>query len=99
MVMTESPLLLFLLALIALCAVLTTLSMLITASSLRHTSQRLDLLLTHGDDAVREARRAFGSARTLLRFVEKGFHAAQNFFGYHRIPRISRHVTNKRRVA
>lgn len=96
MVMTESPLLLFLLALIAVCAVLTTLSMLITASSLWRTSQRLDLLLAHGDDAVREARRAFGNARMLFKFVQRGFNAAQNFFGVHRVPR---HVTNKRRVA
>lgn len=96
MVMTESPLLLFLLALIAFCAVLTALSMLITASSLWRTSHRLDLLLAHGEDAVQEARRAFGNARTLLKFVEKGFHAAQNFFGVNRVPR---HVTNKRRIA
>ncbi len=96
MMTIESPLVLFLLALIALCAVLTTLSMLITASSLWRTSQRLDLLMAHSDDAVREARRAFGSARMLLGFVERGFHAARNFFGVNRIPR---HVTNKRRVA
>ena len=87
--MTNSPQLMFLMALFALCAVLTTLSLLITAGSLWHTTQRFNLLLTHGDHAVQEARRTFGSARTLLSFV-------QNFFGYHR---GKRHVMNKRRVA
>ena len=87
--MTDSPQLVFLAALFALCAVLTTLSLLITAGSLWHTTQRFNLLLTHGDHAVQEARRTFGSARTLLGFV-------RNFFGYHR---RKRHVTNKRRVA
>ena len=95
MMMTDSPLLLFLLALIAFCAVLTTFSMLITANSLWRTSQRLDLFLAHGNEAAREARRAFGSVRMLLGFVEGGIRAAQDFFGVHRIPR---HVTNKRRV-
>lgn len=87
---------LFLVALIALCALMTALSMLIAASSLWRTSQRLDLLLAHGDDAVREARRAFGSVRMCFKFVEKSFHAARNFFGVNRIPR---RVTNKRRIA
>ena len=87
--MTDSPQLMFMVALYAFCAVLTTLSLLITAGSLWHTTQRLNLLLTHGDHAVQEACRTFGSARTLLSFV-------QNFFGYHR---GKRHVMNKRRVA
>ena len=86
----------FLLALIALCAVLTTLSMLITANSLWRTSQRLDLFLTHGDDAVREARRALDNVRIFFKFFEKGLRTARNFFGVHRVPR---HVTNKRRIA
>ncbi|MDO8730917.1 MAG: hypothetical protein Q7J69_07040 [Candidatus Omnitrophota bacterium] len=89
MTMTESPQWLFFMALFALCAVLITLSLLITAGSLWHTTTRLNLLLVHGDHAVQEARRTFGSAYTLLGFV-------QNFFGIHR---NKRHVTNKRRVA
>ena len=96
MVMTDSPLFMFCVALIALCAVLTTLSMLITANSLWRTSQRLDLLLAHSDDAVREARQALGSVRTLFEFIEKGFKTARSFFG---VNRVSRHVTNKRRVS
>ena len=89
MVMTESPHWMFFMALFALCAVLTTLSLLISAGSLWRTTCRLNLLLAHGDHAVQEARRTFGSARTLLGFV-------RNFFGVHR---NRRHVTNKRRVA
>lgn len=89
MVMTESPQWMFFMALFALCAVLITLSLLIAAGSLWRTTRRLNLLLVHGDHAVQEALRAFGSARVLLGFV-------QNFFGVHR---NKRHVTNKRRVA
>ena len=89
MVMTESPHWMFFMALFALCAVLTTLSLLITAGSVWFTTHRLNLLLVHGDHAVQEARRTFGSARTLLDFV-------RNFFGVHR---NRRHVTHKRRIA
>ena len=87
--MTDSPHLMFLMALFSLCAVLTTLSLLITAGSLWHTTHRLNLLLMHGDHAVQEARRTFGSAHALLGFI-------RSLFGYHR---GKRHVTNKRRVA
>ena len=79
----------FFMALFAVCAVLTILSLLTTAVSLWMTTSRLNLLLVHGDHAVQEARRTFGSARTLLGFV-------QNFFGVHR---GKRHVMNKRRVS
>lgn len=88
--MSNDPLLTFLLAVIALCAVMTALSLLITAASLWRTAQRLNLLLAHGDDAVQEARRAFGGAWSLLGSV-------RNLFGVHRSHK--RHVTNKRRVA
>ena len=87
--MTDSPQFMFFMALFALCAVLTTLSLLITAGSLFLTTSRLNVLLVHGDHAVQEARKTFGSARTFLGFI-------QNFFGFHR---GKRHVTNKRRVA
>ena len=86
--MTESPEWMFFMALFALCAVLTTLSLLFTANSLCRTTQQLNVLLAHGDHAVQEARRTFGSVHTLLNVV-------RNFFGYHR---NRRHVTNKRRV-
>lgn len=89
MAMTDSPQLAWFMALFALCAVLTTLSLLITAGSLLHTTHRLNLLLAHGDNAVQEARRAFGNVWTLLGSV-------RNFFGY---KRKKRHVTNKRRIA
>lgn len=95
-----------LLALIAFCAVVTTLSLLVTANSLWRTSHRLDLLLCHGDAAVREARRALGSARQLLARTNRAaagvggildpiFGFAQGFFGNHR---GARHVANKRRL-
>ena len=87
--MTEFPHWTFFMALFSLCAIVTTLSLLITASSLWLTTQRLNLLLAHSDHAVQEARRAFGDTRTLLDSV-------WSLFGYHR---NRRHVTNKRRVA
>ncbi len=76
-------------ALFSLCAVVTTLSLLIAAASLWRTTQRFNLLLAHSDHAVQEARRAFGGVWTLLGPL-------RNFFGYHR---NGRHVTNKRRIA
>lgn len=90
--MTDSPFLMFLLALIAFCAVVTALSLLFTANSLWKTSRRLDLLLSHGDEAVREAHRAMGSVRQLLiktnraaahveGVVDQACGFAQNLFG------------------
>ena len=96
MMMTESPLLLFLVALIALCAVVITFSLLLTATSLWRTSHRLDLLLLHSDETVQEAHRIFGSIRALMGVLERGGAAVQKLFGQHR---KSSHVTNKRRVA
>ena len=90
--MTESPLLVFLLALIAFCAVVVAVSLLVTANSLWKTSHRLDLFLSHGDEAAREAHRILGSARQILArtnraaasvegVVERACGFVQNFFG------------------
>lgn len=104
--MTDSPLQLCLLALISFCAVIITFSSLLTAGSIWKTSQRLTLLLSHGDEAVLEARRTLGSAHDLLARTNLFADFVQRIFGrlgkVHRARsggnhRIQRHVTNKRR--
>lgn len=93
-----------LLALIASCAVVMTFSSLLTASSLWKTSLRLDVLLSHGDEAVVEARRTLGSAHELLSRTNLAADFVQKIFGrfrkVHRVRsggnhRIRSHVTNK----
>ena len=90
--MTETALQTFLLALIAFCAVVSSVSLLITAGFLLRTSHRVDLLLEN--------------ARHLFSWTNRAGRFMQNLFGrfgrthrvragYHRIPS---HVTNKRRV-
>ena len=82
----------FLLALIALCAVLTTLSSLVAAGSLWRTSHRLDRLM--------------GSAHELLSRTNRFAGFIQNFFGRFGQTqrartgnhRSARHVANKRRI-
>ena len=102
MEMAHDPLLTFLLALVALCAVVITFSMLLTATSLWRATHRLELLLSHGEAAVRETRHALGLATGAVRNLFGKF----PFFGRGGRPhlrsgshRTASHVTNKRRVS
>ena len=96
--MTENPLLLFLLALIALCAVLTTLSLLISARSLWKTSHQLELVLGSAQQLLLKTHRAAagveGFFERLFSFLGGGTRLKSRS-GHHR---TTSHVTNKRRI-
>jgi len=91
--MTDTLLQTVLLALIAFCTVVSSVSLLITVSFLLRASHRVDLLLEN--------------ARRLFTWTDRAARFTQNLFGrfgrphrvrpgYHRVPS---HVTNKRRIA
>jgi len=96
--MADSPLLMFLLALIALCAVLTTLSMLITASSLWRTSHQLDLVLESTQQLLWKTHRAAAGVEGFLQRLFSFFGGGMRVKSRRGNHRTASRVTNKRRI-
>ncbi len=78
--MAESPLLVLLLALIGVCTVIMTVTVLTTVSDLRRMIRQINAILPRCDQAVQEAQHCLGQARLLLRRANKTAQQVEQVF-------------------